>query len=85
MKLSNTTYDRLKWFALVFIPALEFLILTLGDIWDFAHYIEIGQTIAAIGVFLAALLGVSSKNYYKRIGDQPAEEVEEVADPDKEV
>lgn len=85
MKLSNTTYDRLKWFALVFIPALEFLILTLGDIWGFAHYIEIGQTIAAIGVFLAALLGVSSKNYYKRIGDQPAEEVEEVADPDKEV
>lgn len=85
MKLSNTTYDRLKWFALVFIPSFEFLILTLGDIWDFAHYIEIGQTIAAIGVFLAALLGVSSKNYYKRIGDQPAEEVEEVADPDKEV
>lgn len=85
MKLSNTNYDRLKWFALVFIPAFEFLILTLGDIWDFAHYIEIGQTIAAIGVFLAALLGVSSKNYYKRIGDQPAEEVEEVADPDKEV
>lgn len=85
MKLSNTTYDRLKWFALVFIPAFEFLILTLGDIWGFAHYIEIGQTIAAIGVFLAALLGVSSKNYYKRIGDQPAEEVEEVADPDKEV
>ena len=85
MKLSNTTYDRLKWFALVFIPAFEFLILTLGDIWDFAHYIEIGQTIAAIGVFLAALLGVSSKNYYKSIGDQPAEEGEEVADPDKEV
>ena len=85
MKLSNTNYDYIKWFALVFIPAFEFLILTLGDIWDFAHYIEIGQTIAAIGVFLAALLGVSSKNYYKRIGDQPAEEVEEVADPDKEV
>lgn len=85
MKLSNISYDRMKWFALVFIPALEFLILTLGDIWGFAHYIEIGQTIAAIGVFLAALLGVSSKNYYKRIGDQPAEEVEEVADPDKEV
>lgn len=85
MRLSNTIYDRLKWFALVFIPAFEFLILTLGDIWGFVHYIEIGQTIAALGVFLAALLGVSSKSYYKRIGDQPAEEVEDVADPDKEV
>lgn len=31
MKLSNTTYDRLKWFALVFIPAFEFLILTLEE------------------------------------------------------
>ena len=55
MKLSNKTYDRLKWFALVFIPTLEFLILTLGDIWGFAHYIEIGQTIAALGVFLTRL------------------------------
>lgn len=76
MKLSNTTYDRLKWFALVFIPAFEFLILSLGDIWSFAHYVEIGQTIAAIGVFLAALLGVSSKNYYKGIGI-PEAEIEE--------
>ena len=77
MKLSNTTYDRLKWFALVFIPAFEFLILTLGDIWGFAHYIEIGQTIAALGVFLAALLGVSSRNYYNEIGSAEAVEIEE--------
>lgn len=84
MKLSNTTYDRLKWFALVFIPAFEFLILTLGDIWKFANYVEIGQTIAAIGVFLAALLGVSSKSYYKKIGDTEAVEVEEDADPEQE-
>lgn len=33
MKLSNISYDRLKWFALVFIPAFEVLILTLGKIW----------------------------------------------------
>lgn len=85
MKLSNISYDRLKWFALVFIPAFEVLILTLGKIWGIPYYSEIGASVAAVGVFLAALLGVSSKNYYKRIGDQPAEEVEEVADPDKEV
>ena len=84
MKLSNKTYDYLKWFALVFIPAFEFLILSLGDIWSFAHYVEIGQTIAAIGVFLAALLGVSSKNYYKGIGETEAVEVEEVTDPEQE-
>ena len=85
MKLSNKAYDLLKWVALVFIPAFEFLILTLGDIWGFAHYIEIGQTIAALGVFLAALLGVSSKSYYKQIGETKAVEIEEDADPDEEV
>ena len=77
MKVSNISYDRMKWFALVFIPALEFLILTLGDIWGFAHYIEIGQTIAALGVFLAALLGVSSKSYYKELGESSAEDPDE--------
>ena len=85
MKLSNQAYDLLKWVALVFVPAFEFLILTLGDIWGFAHYIEIGQTIAALGVFLAALLGVSNKNYYKQIGAIEAVETEEDADPDEEV
>lgn len=85
MKLSNISYDRMKWFALVFIPAFEVLILTLGKIWGIPYYSEIGASVAAVGVFLAALLGVSSKSYYKRIGDQPAEEVEEVADPDEEV
>ena len=85
MKLSNTKYDCIKWFALVFIPALEVLLLTVGKIWGIPYYSEIGASVAALGVFLAAILGVSSKSYYKRIGDQPAEEVEEVADPDKEV
>lgn len=33
MKLSNNKYDLIKWFALVFIPAFEVLILTLGKIW----------------------------------------------------
>lgn len=77
MKLSNTTYDRLKWFALVFIPALEFLILTLGDIWGIPYYSEIGASVAAVGVFLAAILGVSSKSYYKELGEYSAEDPDE--------
>ena len=66
MRLSNTTYDRLKWFALVFIPAFEVLILTLGKIWGFPYYAEIGATVAAVGVFIAAIIGVSSKEYRKQ-------------------
>lgn len=76
MKLSNISYDRLKWFALVFIPAFEVLILTLGKIWGIPYYSEIGASVAAFGVFLAALITKSSKEYYKKIGAAVAEESE---------
>lgn len=65
--MSNKTYDKLKWFALIFIPALEALILTVGKIWAIPYYSEIGATVAALGVFLGALLNVSSKTYYKSL------------------
>ena len=78
MKLSNTTYDRLKWFALVFVPALEVLILTVGKIWGTAYYVEIAQTVAACGVFLAALLGYSNQKYYKALGEHEADDPEEM-------
>lgn len=77
MKLSNTTYDRLKWFALVFVPAFEVLILTLGKIWGIPYYSEIGASVAAVGVFLAAILGVSSRDYYKEIGEAVATDPDE--------
>ena len=78
MKISNKNYDRLKWFALNFIPAFEVLILTLGRIWGLPYYAEIGATVAAVGVFLAAVLGLSSKNYYA------ADEGEKDPDEDEE-
>ena len=62
--MSDKVYNRLKWFALIFIPSLETLILTIGKIWTIPHYVEIGATVAAIGVFLGGLLGVSCFNYY---------------------
>lgn len=65
MKLSNKTYDTLKYIALVALPAVETLWLTLGKIWSFPYVIEIGATIAAIDVFLGALLKVSTDNYNK--------------------
>lgn len=65
MKLSNKTYDALKYIALVALPAVETLWLTLGKIWSFPYVIEIGATIAAIDVFLGALLKVSTDNYNK--------------------
>lgn len=65
MKLSNRTYDILKWVALVVIPASATLVLTVGKIWGLPYYDNIGATISAIGLFIAAIIGVSSKDFYE--------------------
>lgn len=65
MKLPNNVYNFLKWFALIAIPALEGFWLTVGKVWGFPYLTEIGTTIAAVGLFIAALIGVSTVNYRK--------------------
>lgn len=65
MKLSNKTYDILKWVALVVIPASATLVLTVGKIWGLPYYDNIGATISAVGLFIAAIIGVSSKDFYQ--------------------
>lgn len=64
MKFSNSTYDLLKKIALVILPALATLWLTMGKIWGLPYTTEIGASITAVAVFLGACLEVSSKNYY---------------------
>ena len=64
MKLSNNTYDILKKIALIILPALATLWLTLGKIWSLPYTTEIGATITAVAVFLGACLEISSKNYW---------------------
>ena len=65
MKLSNNTYDILKNIALVVLPALATLWLTLAGIWGFPYAEAIAGTITAIDVFLGALLKISSTQYQK--------------------
>lgn len=65
MKLSNDTYDILKKIALIILPALATLWLTLGKIWGLPYTTEIGATITAVAVFLGACLEISSKNYWR--------------------
>lgn len=92
MKLSNETYDRLKWVTLILLPAVEVLWLTVGKIWGFPYLVEIGSTIAAIDVFLGSLLGISTKNYriekdqdnYNAEGIEMYDDVEEYEEEDYE-
>ena len=71
--MNNKTYDVLKWVALVVLPALTTLWLTLAKIWGFPYAEAIGATMAAITAFLGALLGVSSIQYNKKINSKSEE------------
>ena len=84
MRLKNGTYDKIKWTALAFIPALEVLILTVGKIWGLPYYDNIAATIAAVGVFLAAIIGVSSKTYYEELAAPNDEDYIELIDAETE-
>lgn len=64
MKLSNDWYDRLKWVAIICLPALSSFIVVISKIWGWADLGSmIAQTITAVAVLLGALLGISHIQY----------------------
>lgn len=70
MKLTNKTYDILKWIAQILLPAAGTLYFALSKIWGFPYSTEVVGTIAAIDTFLGALLGISTSQYNKSLEDQ---------------
>ena len=67
--LNNKTYDIVKIIAQIWLPALGSLYFALAGIWGFPYGEQIVGTIMAIDTFLGALLGISSIQYNKKIGD----------------
>lgn len=71
MKMSDKTYDILKWIQRLLLPALATLYLALGSIWKDIIYLpypeQVAATITAIDTFLGVILGISSANYYKEM------------------
>lgn len=64
--MSNKTYDKLKWIAQIFLPALGTFYFALAGIWGFPYGEQIVGTITAVDAFLGLLLGISTTNYYKK-------------------
>ena len=64
--MSNKTYDTLKNIALIVLPALATLYLTVAQIWGLPFGEQVAATITAIDVFLGAILKISSINYAKK-------------------
>lgn len=65
MKMSNKTYDILKFVAQILLPALGTLYFALASIWGLPKGEEVVGTIVALDTFLGALLGISTSNYNK--------------------
>lgn len=63
MKMSNKTYDVLKFVAQILLPAAGTLYFSLASIWGFPYGEEIVGTITAVDAFLGVCLGISSASY----------------------
>lgn len=62
--LNNLWYDRLKWTAIVALPAISTFIVVISKIWGWPDMGSmIAQTITAVAVLLGALLGISHIQY----------------------
>lgn len=65
MKMSNKLYDVLKWMALVVLPAIATLYVTLAGIWNIPYTEQVIGTIAAVETFIGTVLQISNSQYKK--------------------
>lgn len=64
--MTNKIYDILKFVALVVLPALATLIITIFTIWGLPYGEAIAGTITAVATFLGSILCITSNEYQKR-------------------
>ena len=65
IKMTDKTYDKLKWVAMYLLPALGTLYFALAGIWGLPYGEQIVGTITAIDTFLGVILGISTAQYNK--------------------
>ena len=65
MKLSNKTYDVLKWLVWVFLPALGVFLGVLGQSFGWANTDTALTILTAFTAFLGAITGVSNREVNK--------------------
>ncbi|MDT2737674.1 phage holin [Enterococcus pseudoavium] len=63
--MKNETFDKLKWFAIFFVPATAVLINTIGQALNWPYTDTAVLVINALGVYIGSLLGVSNRTYNK--------------------
>jgi len=61
--MSNKTYDLLKWFALIFLPALITFAGVIMSTLNFVYTDTVLTILAGFQVFLGSILGASNISY----------------------
>ena len=70
MKLTNEQYDRWKWIAQIFLPALGTFIYAVNNVITIPYAKEVVGILTALDAFLGALLQISTDRYYKSLNDE---------------
>lgn len=83
MKLSNQTYDILKWLTTIVLPACGTLYFALSGIWGFPYGEQIVGTITAVVTFFGVILGISTREFNKP-ADFDVDELEYIEDNEDE-
>lgn len=65
MKISDRTYDCLKWLAVYFIPSFSAFVGVVGLAVDWQYTAIATTIISAFGVFIAGCIGMSVAEYNK--------------------
>lgn len=65
MVLNEKVYNFLKWFTLIFMPALTTLVGVILNCFNVSCTDIVLTIMTAITTFLGAILGISNNNYYK--------------------
>lgn len=83
--MQNKTYDRLKFVALILLPASATFYFAIAQIWHLPYATEVVGTIAAVDTFMGALLGISTKKYHNSDASYDGRVVIDSTNPDKDV
>lgn len=65
MKLNDHVYDWLKWLCCILLPAIGTFYMAMAGTWGLPYAEQISQTTQAVALFIGALIGISSAQYYK--------------------
>lgn len=64
-KMSDCTYDCLKWIVMICIPALTTAYVGLSAVWGWPYAEAVAKTSAIVCTLLGSLLGISTAQYNK--------------------